>query len=259
MSCRKGRPSTLHDHAIVIDTSASSFLLPSGAQYPYSLSALPETLTSKWDSPTFAPYRDAFPAEYRASPAALAAHVQDLVARDVKASYLKSLQGFLWKEGYQNGALKAPLFPDVLPTLTAWHSAGVALMIYSSGSVPAQKLLFQHTSVVGEEAAVSSSASSDSPPDLGRDVTPLFSDYFDTVNAGPKTASASYSAILAAHQADYPTASRWLFLSDNVLEVDAAKQAGLQSYVVQRPGNAPLAPPVAETHKVITTFEGLEL
>ncbi|ERS97149.1 2,3-diketo-5-methylthio-1-phosphopentane phosphatase [Sporothrix schenckii ATCC 58251] len=218
-------------------------------RYPYSLSALPGTLASKWDSPSFAPYRDAFPAEYRASPDALTAHVQDLVARDVKASYLKGLQGLLWKDGYESGAIKAPLFADVLPALTAWHAAGVTLMIYSSGSVPAQKLLFQHTGVVGGATDASTH---------GKDITPLLSDYFDTVNAGPKTAAASYSAILAAHAKEFPNASNWLFLSDNVLEVAAAKEAGLQSYVVQRPGNAPLAASVADEHKVITTFTGLE-
>lgn len=212
--------------------------------------ALPETLATKWDSPSFAPYRDAFPREHRASPAALTAHVRDLVARDVKASYLKSLQGLLWKDGYASGALKAPLFADVLPALTAWHAAGIQLMIYSSGSVAAQKLLFQHTSVAGEP---------DDPRTPGRDVTPLLSDYFDTVNAGPKTAAASYAAILAAHASAVPAADSWLFLSDNVLEVAAAKQAGLQSYVVQRPGNAPLAASVADEHRVITTFAGLEL
>ncbi|CAK7271162.1 enolase-phosphatase E1 [Sporothrix epigloea] len=208
-------------------------------------------LKTKWDSPSFAPYRDAFPKECRTKPATLTAHVQDLVARDVKASYLKSLQGLLWKEGYASGALKAPLFADVLPALSAWHAAGIKLMIYSSGSVPAQKLLFQHTSVVDQPDEDANS--------LGKDINPLLSDYFDTVNAGPKTAPSSYSSILAAHAADIPAASSWLFLSDNVLEVAAAKEAGLQSFVVQRPGNAPLAASVTSEHRVITTFAGLEL
>ncbi|OAA57883.1 enolase-phosphatase e-1s [Niveomyces insectorum RCEF 264] len=231
------------------------------ANYPYSLRALPETLAAQWDSPAFAPYRAAFPAEHRASPAAVTAHVHDLVARDVKASYLKGLQGLLWAAGYRSGALTAPLYPDVLPALRAWHDdAGIALMVYSSGSVAAQKLLFQHTSTVEEEAATAAGdEKTTETKHLGEDVTPLFADYFDTVNAGPKTAASSYAAILAAHRDDYPDAGRWLFLSDNVLEVAAAKEAGLQSYVVQRPGNAPLAASVAETHRVVTTFEGLEL
>ncbi|CAK7272072.1 enolase-phosphatase E1 [Sporothrix epigloea] len=208
-------------------------------------------LASKWDSPVFAPYRDAFPEEYRATPATLTAHVQELVARDVKASYLKSLQGLLWKEGYASGALKAPLFADVLPALSAWHALGIKLMIYSSGSVPAQKLLFQHTSVVDQPDT--------DPSSLGKDINPLLSDYFDTVNAGPKTAPASYLSILTTHAAEIPDASHWLFLSDNLLEVAAAKEAGLQSYVVQRPGNAPLPASVANEHRVISTFDGLEL
>lgn len=230
-------------------------LLPSSLsslQYPYALRVLPDTLASKWESPSFAPYRDAFPAEHRTSPAALTAHVHDLVARDVKAPYLKSLQGLLWKDGYHSGALKAPLFADVIPRLTAWHKAGIDLVIYSSGSVPAQKLLFQHTGVVGGE---------NDGRGAGKDVTPLLSGYYDTTNAGPKTASTSYSAILA--QQELPKADlspdHWLFLSDNVLEVEAAHAAGLQSYVVQRPGNAPLAAGVAEKHRVIASFDELDL
>ncbi|EFX00140.1 enolase-phosphatase e-1s [Grosmannia clavigera kw1407] len=221
-------------------------------RYPYALRVLPETLASKWESPSFAPYRDAFPAEYRASPAALTAHVHDLVAGDIKAPYLKSLQGLLWKDGYLSGALKAPLFADVTPRLTDWHKAGIALVIYSSGSVPAQKLLFQHTGVVGGNNDGNGS---------GTDVTPLLSGYYDTINAGPKTVAASYSAILAQQELPHADISpdSWLFLSDNVLEVEAAHAAGLQSYLVQRPGNAPLAADIAKKHRVIASFDEIDL
>ncbi|KAF4633214.1 hypothetical protein G7Y89_g4908 [Cudoniella acicularis] len=138
-------------------------------KFPYALQVLPSTLATQWDSPTFSPYRDAFPAEHRSSPEALLSHVKDLMAQDLKIPYLKSLQGYLWLHGYQSGSLRCPLFPDVHPAMVAWHDAGIPIIIYSSGSVPAQKLLFQYT---------------DSPPDP--DLRPLISDYFDTVNAGMK-------------------------------------------------------------------------
>ncbi|OIW33846.1 acireductone synthase-like protein [Coniochaeta ligniaria NRRL 30616] len=207
--------------------------------FPYALQALPETLRTKWDSPEFAQYRNAFPSEFSGSQEALAAHVRDLMSRDVKISYLKSLQGYLWENGYRTGELKAPLFPDVAPKFKSWTKHGQHIIIYSSGSVPAQKLLFRHTNA--------------DPADL----TPMIADYFDTVNAGPKTEASSYEKILSTHSlTDGP--SSWLFLSDNVKEVDAAKAAGMQSFVVQRPGNAPLPADIDRTHKVISSFEELD-
>lgn len=158
----------------------------------------------------------------------------------MKAPYLKSLQGYLWEEGYKNGALRAPLFADVAPHMDSWRRARARVMIYSSGSVPAQKLLFAHTNTPRE-----------------KDLTPLITDFFDTVNAGPKTQRESYERI-AAKYARYPI-GEWLFLSDNVHEVEAAKEAGMQSFVVQRPGNPPLAEGVEKEHRVIESFDELEL
>lgn len=199
------------------------------------MEALPDTLKSKWDDPEFVVYRDAFPGEHKASPEALHAHVQDLMSRDVKISYLKALQGYLWESGYKSGQLKAPLFDDVPPRLREWKQKGIEIMIYSSGSVPAQKLLFRYTN--------------SEPADLN----PLISDYFDTVNAGLKTEASSYAKIAAAHDRYAPTS--WLFLSDNVKEVEAAKAAGMKSFIVQRPGNSDLPSDVETQHKVISSFD----
>ncbi|XXH04878.1 cAMP-dependent protein kinase catalytic subunit [Hypoxylon texense] len=207
--------------------------------FPYALKALPDTLESQWDSPDFAKYRNAFPSEYSSSKDALAAHFRDLVERDVKVSYLKSLQGYLWESGYASGDLKAPLFPDVPAKLAEWRHRGLSIMIYSSGSVAAQKLLFKHT-----DAAPTS------------DLTPQIADWFDTVNAGLKTDASSYETIASTHPEFSP--AEWLFLSDNVKEVDAAIEAGMRSIVVQRPGNAPLSPEVPQRLRVIETFESLD-
>ena len=157
------------------------------------------------------------------------------MSRDVKASYLKNLQGYLWETGYQSGQLKAPLFPDVGPKFAAWADDGVQIIIYSSGSVAAQKLLFAHTNA--------------EPADL----MPMIADYFDTVNAGPKTERASYEKIASKHS-DHP-ADQWLFLSDNVREVEAAMHAGMQSFIVERPGNGDLSDDMRKIHRVIRSFE----
>ncbi|TGJ83562.1 hypothetical protein E0Z10_g5216 [Xylaria hypoxylon] len=188
--------------------------------FPYALRVLPETLEAQWDNSDFAKYKDAYPPEYSTSKDELAAHTRDLMDKDVKIAYLKSLQGYLWKEGYAAGHLKAPLFPDVADKLHTWHQNGFKIMIYSSGSVPAQKLLFKHTNA--------------DPSDL----SPIISDWFDTVNAGLKTEAKSYQTIAESHP-EVPV-GEWLFLSDNAKEVDAAIAAGMQSMVVQRPGNPEL-------------------
>lgn len=163
------------------------------------------------------------------------------MAKDVKIAYLKSLQGYLWLKGYESGELRCPLFPDVYPALTAWHTASIPLLIYSSGSVPAQKLLFQYTNSVPNA-----------------DLRPLITDYFDTVNAGLKTEKASYEKIAAAHP-EIGDIGNWLFLSDNVKEVEAAKNAGMQSLVVVRDGNAPLSSDDKARHNAVTSFDQINI
>jgi len=110
-------------------------------------------------------------------------------------------------------------------------------MIYSSGSVPAQKLLFGHTDA--------------QPPSL----IPLVSDWFDTVNAGPKTEASSYANIVAHHPEFKPR--EWLFLSDNIKEVEAALEAGMQSLPVIRPGNAPLPDDNSSSSRAVRDFREL--
>jgi enolase-phosphatase E1 len=162
--------------------------------------------------------------------------VRDLSARDVKLPALKALQGLLWRQGYGDGALSCALFPDVPAALRAWHTAGLPLVIYSSGSVPAQQLLFQHT-------------------DTG-DWRPRIAAYFDTVTAGPKTDAASYARIAAARELP---AAEWLFLSDNPREVAAAKEAGMQSLAVVREGNAPLSEEDRTAHTVVESFDQVRI
>ncbi|KAM0281318.1 hypothetical protein ACHAQH_003586 [Verticillium albo-atrum] len=208
-------------------------------QFPYALQALPATLDKQWDSSDFAPYRSAFPEPAASSKQLFEAHVAELVEGDVKIPYLKALQGYLWQAGYESGEIKAPLFPDVAPTMNAWHAAGIKLIIYSSGSVPAQKLFFGHTNA--------------QPPSL----IPLVSDWFDTVNAGMKTEASSYTNILSSCPDTEP--QQWLFLSDNMDEVSAARAAGMQSLPVVRPGNAPLPEHHAVAEQAVRSFEDLSV
>ncbi len=133
------------------------------------------------------------------------ATLRDWMARDVKATPLKSLQGLIWRAGFEDGRLRGHLWPDVAPCLSAWHAAGHGLAVFSSGSVEAQRLLFGH-SVAG-------------------DLRPLFRGFFDT-RTGPKRDAAAYAAIAAA-LAEAPAGM--LFLSDVAEELDAAAAAGLRT------------------------------
>jgi enolase-phosphatase E1 len=131
---------------------------------------------------------------------------------DKKVTPLKSLQGLIWEEGYTRGDFSGHLYQDAAEQLKKWHDQGLALYIYSSGSVQAQKLLFAHT-------------------EFG-DLTPLFSGYFDTHIGGKKEVS-SYQHI--AGYIGLP-ADQILFLSDISEELNAAKTAGFDTIQLIREG-----------------------
>ncbi|HEY2660862.1 MAG TPA: acireductone synthase [Caulobacteraceae bacterium] len=134
------------------------------------------------------------------------------IDQDRKATPLKTLQGWIWAEGYAAGAFKGHVYPDAAQGLRAWRAAGYRLYVYSSGSIAAQRLLFGHS-------------------DQG-DLAPLFSGWFDTTS-GPKREAASYARIARAI-GEAPGAI--LFLSDVQAELDAAAAAGLRTRLVDRTG-----------------------
>ncbi len=160
------------------------------------------------------------------------AYVQWLIDRDRKSTGLKSLQGKIWRQGYLEGTLKAPLFADVLSALERWHRQGLKISIFSSGSSLAQKLLFAHT-----EAG---------------DLTRFIDNYFDTT-IGLKTEVESYRRIAMA--LGLP-AREVLFISDVVGELDAASAAGMQTLLCIRPGNHPQ--PHADRYQNIQSFEEIQ-
>jgi enolase-phosphatase E1 len=138
-----------------------------------------------------------------------------LMDQDRKSTALKSIQGKIWAAGYQNGSLKAEVFPDVPPALRAWFNKKADVRIFSSGSVLAQRLLFANTAE--------------------GDLTVYLAGYFDT-NTGPKTASESYvriASLMACEPKDV------VFVSDVVMELEAARTAGMAALLCVRPGNAP--------------------
>jgi enolase-phosphatase E1 len=134
---------------------------------------------------------------------------------DRKATPLKTLQGLIWAEGYDAGALHGHVYPDAAAALRAWQAAGIALYVYSSGSIAAQKLLFGKSSE--------------------GDLLALFSGFFDTT-IGMKTDPASYAAIAAAVGRE---PAMLTFLSDREAELDAAHAAGWSAIALLRPADVP--------------------
>ncbi|MGH1377060.1 MAG: acireductone synthase [Alphaproteobacteria bacterium] len=132
------------------------------------------------------------------------------IDEDQKVTALKTLQGMIWEEGYNDGELVGHIYDDALVGLKRWKDQGIDLYVYSSGSVPAQKLLFGNTKA--------------------GDVTSLFSGYFDTITGGKKETE-SYEKI--AKEINVPL-SEILFLSDSTEEIDAAAAAGMNVIVLDR-------------------------
>ena len=140
------------------------------------------------------------------------AYVYWLMDRDRKSTGLKALQGRIWEAGYRAGALKGKgeVYPDVRPALVRWRDAGKKIAIFSSGSVQAQRNLFENT--------------------IAGDLSQFLSGYFDTTT-GPKREAASYRHIAAA--LDQKT-HEMLFVSDVPAELDAARAAGMRTALCVR-------------------------
>ena len=65
--------------------------------------------------------------------------------RDEKVTPLKTIQGMIWEQGYRAGDDHGRGLSRCGPGLAPLGAGGLRLYVYSSGSVPAQKLLFGHS------------------------------------------------------------------------------------------------------------------
>lgn len=204
--------------AVVLDiegtTSATGFVVD--VLYPYSRSRFAELLAERSDDPAVA-RAIAQVSELTGDPDADAVQIEKTLNtwldEDRKATPLKTLQGIIWSEGFARGDLVSHFYDDVVPALRAWHTAGLRLYVYSSGSVAAQRAWFT------------------SSPE--GDLLPLVSGLYDTENVGPKQEPESYRRIAEATGVE---PSRLLFLSDRPGELDAAVAAGWHAVGVRRPG-----------------------
>lgn len=162
---------------------------------------------------------------------ALIAKLLQWISEDRKATPLKALQGLIWKTGYENGDYQAHMYPDATEYLKKWHDSGLPLYVYSSGSVKAQELFFGYSQ--------------------DGNLLPLFKGHFDTL-VGGKRETQSYLNILAELQKTHTdlNAADVLFLSDIKEELDAAKEAGMQTVWLIRDDDIP----ADAEHKAVKSF-----
>ena len=159
------------------------------------------------------------------------AYLYWLMEHDRKLTGLKTLQGLIWEDGYRSGRLHGQVFSDVVPALQRWNKRKLDVRIFSSGSVLAQRLLFENS----EQG----------------NLAPMLRGYFDTT-MGSKSDPESFRKIA---QAFALPPRQILFISDVSAELDAAKESGYATLLCVRPGNRPQD---EHGHQTISSFDEIQ-
>ena len=217
-----------------IEGTTSSISFVKDVLFPYARRALPEFVRQHGDEPVVRRWLDvaAIDAGNVCQDQVLVEVLQGWIDEDLKHPALKALQGMIWADGYAQAEYAAHVYPDAVAALSDWHEQGHPLYVYSSGSVAAQKLLFSHSTA--------------------GDLQPLFSGFFDTAVGGKREAQ-SYRNVLAALGCE---SADVLFLSDVVEELDAARDAGMETVLVDRRLDYP-SPRIGEAcheHRRVESF-----
>ena len=192
---------------------------------PLSRKEMPAFVRDHWNDPALRPIFDRLGKQ---SPEEVIEQLQSWIDADKKEGTLKEIQGKIWRKSFEEGAIRAHVYPDVPRKWKEWKARRIRIYIFSSGSVEAQKLLFRYS-----EAG---------------DLTPLLDGYFDTT-MGPKKEAESYIKI-AKTTGLKPV--EILFLSDVSAELDAAREAGMQTTHILRENEH-----TETTHPSASTFETL--
>ncbi|KAF4726095.1 hypothetical protein FOZ63_000026 [Perkinsus olseni] len=214
--------------------------------FPLARDKMQSWLAAHWDDKEGAQVRKLLPAELqKKSSEEVAAEMKAWIAADRKEPALKTAQGLIWRESYETGALRAPMFSDVQPCWEEWQSRGARIAIFSSGSREAQKLIYKY-------------CYDEQTPCL--DMTRLISCYFDPTSVGghSKQTPEAYQQIalsLGAAPRDI------FFFTDIPGEARAAKAVGCRTAVVVREGNTAVdcVQLVEEGHQVAESFDDVAI
>ena len=223
-----------------IEGTTSSIDFVHRVLFPYSAQALPQYLRQHYQEPEIASIIEQVkqeigeqltpPRQVEASIDRVIDRLLDWIKADQKITPLKTLQGFIWEDGFKSNQFKSHVYEDAYRNLNDWHQAEIKLYIFSSGSEKAQKLLFGHS-------------------EFG-DLTYLFTDYFDT-KIGNKKQTNSYQRI--AQKINFET-QEILFLSDVIAELDAAANADYNVTLLARNELPSYCP-----HQVVRSFDEIEI
>jgi enolase-phosphatase E1 len=222
-----------------IEGTVSSISFVKDVLFPYARRQLPAFVRQRGHEPEVRRWLDEVATSHGSicSDEVIIETLQGWIDQDRKHTALKALQGMIWRDGYAGADFTAPIYPDAAEALRRWHEAGIPMAVYSSGSVAAQRLFFGHS-------------------DAG-DLVPLFDAFFDT-EVGHKRDAASYRAISDRLGRDPASI---VFLSDIVEELDAARDAGMRTVLVDRREDYP-QPRTGEAtrgHERVASFADIEL
>ena len=222
-----------------IEGTTSSIRFVKEVLFPYAAAQLQAFLEQHWQTPAVQEQIAAMAdivGESISSVSRANDVLQQWIREDRKVTPLKALQGMIWQDGYRRGEYRAHIYEDAARALAQWHASDIPLYVYSSGSIKAQQLFFSHS-----EAG---------------DLTPLFSGYFDTTS-GPKQSADSYRSIAA--NIGLP-ATDILFLSDVEAELDAAREAGMNTTLLARAQDSDVDPKrYAGPHPLATSFTEIDV
>ena len=222
-----------------IEGTTSSISFVKDVLFPYARRELPRFVREHGHEPDVRHWLDVVATEHGGicSDDVIVETLQGWIDQDRKHTALKALQGMLWDDGYRNADFTAHIYPDAAAALPRWHAAGHPLAVYSSGSVAAQKLFFGNSSA--------------------GDLSALFCKFFDT-EIGHKRDADSYRLIADAldHRPE-----DIVFLSDVVEELDAARDAGMRTVLVDRREDyaEPRTGEATHGHARVSSFADLDL
>ncbi len=198
---------TIKSILLDIEGTTTSISFVHDVLFPLSIKEMNAFLKKNWNNPIISEEKFLLKKELlinQSTPESLSKILTSWIKHDKKHTQLKLIQGKIWKEAYQNGEVKSHIYEDVPIALKKWQEEKISIYIYSSGSVQAQKLLFQYS--------------------MYGDLTSYLSGYFDT-KIGSKKDKESYFKI--SEKIQVPP-ENILFISDSAEELDAASKANTQ-------------------------------